>query len=224
MRGARSVAPCLVAVLVSLVSCTGAPPEATRASIDVAYVENRELDAVYESGTLEVHVQDADGIDDIETLHLVHDGSGLVWTAEKGSWSRRSEGGTELFVVDGLSTPDGSPLPRGEYRVIAVDAAGHDTQTTASMAEAPVEEQALSFPEVTLTTSTLRVDGPFERVRIRGYTADGRSLGELRQNAGEVRDIRNVGWMSAHEGRLRIYVSGVDRSRGLTLVTGPYRR
>lgn len=225
-RGAHhpvaAIAAAAAAVLVSLGACTGAPPEVTRARTTLVYVDDLDLNAVYETLTLDVHVQDADGIDDLETLHVTHDASGLVWTVGREGWVRRQQAGAEVFVLSGLATPDGGPLPRGRYRVIAVDAAGHIAELTTTVAGIAAEDGKLRFPRLEIRGDTLSFSGGFPLVVLRGYGVDGRFVGEIRLSEGEQRTVSEVPWLRQGDREVGLVLSAVDPETGLEVQRGPY--
>ncbi len=220
--GGAAVAAAAVVVLVSLGACTGAPPEVTRAQTTLVYVDDLDLNAVYETLTLDVHVQDADGIDDLETLHVTHDASGLVWTVTGEGWERRQQAGEEVFTLSGLATADGRSLPRGRYRVIAVDAAGYTAELTTTVAGAVPGEERLRFPRLEIRGDTLSVTGGFPLVVLRGYDGGGRLVGELRLSEGEERTVSEIGWLRQGDAEVRLVLSAVDPETGLDVQRGPY--
>ena len=220
--GGAAVAAAAVVAFLALGACTGAPPEVTRAQTTLVYVDDLDLNAVYETLTLDVHVQDADGIDDLETLHVTHDASGLLWTVTRERWERRQQAGEEVFTLSGLATADGRPVPRGRYRVIAVDAAGHTAELTTTVAGAAPGEGRLRFPRLEIRGDTLSVTGGFPLVVVRGYDAGGRLVGELRLSEGEERTVSEIGWLRQRDEEVRLVLSAVDPETGLDVQRGPY--
>ena len=214
----------VLALFVAVSACTGAPPEATRVETELVYVEDRNLGEIYEELSVSVHVEDADGIDDIVALHVVHDDEGLVWTAADGAWSRRTEGGTQLFVMDGLVTPDGEPLPRGRYRIIAVDAAGHEDEATTVVSDPPAAPETLSFPGLNIERNTFTVSGTFSEVVIYGYSEAGEFLGEFRLRPGQQRRFADVAWLRNRNQEVSLFVSSYDAEGGRYVRSGPYSR
>ena len=221
-RAAAAAAAAGVVLLVSLGACTGAPPEVTRAEPTLVYVDNLDLNTTYESLTLDIHVQDADGIDDVETLHVTHDASGLLWTVAGEGWTRRQVGGTEIFSLTGLATPDGGPLPRGRYRVIAVDAAGHTAELATTVAGAAPMDGVLRFPRLEIRGDTLSVSDGFPLVVLRGYGVDGRFVGEVRLSEGEQRVVSEIAWLREGDAEVGLVLSAVDPETGLEVQRGPY--
>ncbi|MFP4565587.1 MAG: hypothetical protein ACLFNX_03735 [Spirochaetaceae bacterium] len=218
----RAVWAAAGAVLVLLAACTGAPPEVTRARAELVYVDDLDVNAVYESLIIDVHVQDADGIDDVETIHVAHDASGLVWTVPRGEWVVRREAGAEVFALAGLATPDGRPLPRGRYRVIAVDAAGHAAEHATTVAGTAPEPGELRFPRLEIRGDTLSASGGFPLVVVRGYGTDGRLAGELRLSDGEERSVSEFSWLGQEDRDVELVVSAIDPETGLEVMRGPY--
>ncbi|NBF39749.1 MAG: hypothetical protein GVY14_04980 [Spirochaetes bacterium] len=220
--GRVAVGAAAVVAFLALAACTGAPPEVTRAQTTLVYVDDLDLNAMYETLTLDVHVQDADGIDDLQMLHVTHDASGLVWTITRERWERRQQADAEVFTLSGLATADGGPIPRGRYRVIAVDAAGHTAELTTTVAGAVPGEERLRFPRLEIRGDTLSVTGGFPLVVLRGYDVGGRFVGELRLSEGEDRTVSEIAWLRKGDAEIRLVLSAVDPETGLDVQRGPY--
>lgn len=213
---------CGPAALLSL-SCTGTPPETTYAQTVLSYVEDRKLEEIYEKLTIRVHVQDPDGIDDLERLHVTHDGERYVWTFEEDRWTRRREGDKEVFVLDGIVSPDGTSLPRGEYRVIAVDSAGHQAETSVSLDSEPADRETLTFPRLELDGERLAVLGDHGEARVLGYEDRSRRLGELEISRGETRRRSQIDWLVDRRGEVSLFVIARDPRNDRYMESGPYR-
>ncbi|MFP4204849.1 MAG: hypothetical protein ACLFRR_05505 [Spirochaetaceae bacterium] len=216
----------LVAASLLSTSCTGAAPVATRAEPRLVYIDDLEIDEVYEALAVEVHVEDADGLDDIESLHVAHDESALYWSFEGGEWGQLRREGVERFVIGTLAVPDGTRMPRGRYRVIAVDRAGHSDETTFTLGETTAVPAREAFPRLEMQEEqgerVLRVDGSFERVLVQGYTGDGAAVGEITLSPGETRHAERVSWLQGPARDLRLYVQATDPDTGAQLRRGPY--
>lgn len=217
-----SLAIAAVVGLGVLFGCTGAPPETTRVETTLVYVQDTELDAVYEELTVAAHISDADGIDDVVTIHIVHNESGYVWTTETEEWRRLTEEGTELFLVEGLVTPDGSSLPRGRYRLIALDTAGHESEASFTLSDPPAPTETLRFPEIRVEDGVVEVDGPFEESVIYGYREeDGRMLGEAGMSPTIRRPVDGISWLGGSED-VELFVTAYDTEGGRYVRSGPY--
>lgn len=108
--------------------------------------------------SLMASVADRDGIADVEYLYVVHDGSELYWTLEPGTWLRSDEGEAVWLGSNGLSGP-GPVMPRGEYRLVAVDKAGERSERSFTLA-AP-DTGIYDLPEVRITGRSLALRSPY---------------------------------------------------------------
>jgi len=103
--------------------CGGKLPE-------VAAVEWRlesrpaESGSAYESLSVFASVKDEDGIDNIDALWVLNDDSALAWKLTNAEWIKVTEGGDTWIGGSSLATPELAGMPRGAYRLVAIDAAG----------------------------------------------------------------------------------------------------
>lgn len=119
------------AVTLTLNSCGSKPPE-------IAAVEWR-LEArprplvvqkgapaygSYESLSVFGSIKDEAGMDNISELWIVNDASCLAWKLTDADWTKTSSGSDIWIGSATLATPELGSLPRGDYRMIAIDAAG----------------------------------------------------------------------------------------------------
>ncbi|MEI8096245.1 MAG: hypothetical protein WCG80_18690 [Spirochaetales bacterium] len=79
-----------------------------------------------------VLVSNADGIEDIDRLHLVHDNSRLVWSLEPSQWTRIDRTGEMWLGANNLSVPgDSGPaeIPTGAWKVLVLSKAGQQAES-----------------------------------------------------------------------------------------------
>jgi hypothetical protein len=108
--------------LALLASCGGKPPEV--AAVEWRLELRPSKEGAYESLSAFASIKDEDGIEDLDTLWVLHDGSALAWPLTNSDWTRRAEGADTWIGASGLARNDYGPMPRGEYRLVAIDAAG----------------------------------------------------------------------------------------------------
>ncbi|HTX72242.1 MAG TPA: hypothetical protein VMC79_05395 [Rectinemataceae bacterium] len=84
----------------------------------------------HEALSVFARVHDEAGSDDVEELWVSQDQERLAWKLDSGTWVKRMEGSDTWFGAPGLSRPDLAPLPRGDYRITAIDAAGDRAEKT----------------------------------------------------------------------------------------------
>jgi len=107
----------------AIVSCGSKPPEITAVEWRI---EARPIDrkSTFESLSVFGVVKDEDSMDNIEELWAVNDDAGLAWKMTNADWIKTVEGGDTWIGCSSLAAPELGPLPRGKYRLIAIDAAG----------------------------------------------------------------------------------------------------
>jgi hypothetical protein len=117
----------------SIVACGGKPPE-------VSAVEWRletrpsERGSPFESLSVFGSIKDEDGLDNIEEIWIVHDESSFAWKLTSAEWTKAEEGTDNWIGGSSLATPELGPLPRGKYRLVAIDAAGQKAESPFELA------------------------------------------------------------------------------------------
>lgn len=84
--------------------------------------------ADYESLSVFATIRDEDGLDNIGELWVVNDDSAFAWKLTDADWIKVMEGSDTWIGASALASPDLSGMPRGAYRLIAIDAAGQRTE------------------------------------------------------------------------------------------------
>lgn len=129
-RGASArSAPLLLAALPFLslaAACGGKPPEIV--AVEWRLEQRPSAAGAYETLSAFASVKDEDGIDDIERLWIAQDDEELAWPLTSADWTTRSEGDERWIGAAGLARNDYLPMPRGEYRFLAYDAAGEKVE------------------------------------------------------------------------------------------------
>lgn len=82
----------------------------------------------YESLSAFASVKDEAGIDNISELWVVNDEACLAWKLTDADWTKSSSGSDTWLGAASLATPELGGLPRGGYRMIAIDAAGSQAE------------------------------------------------------------------------------------------------
>lgn len=78
----------------------------------------------YESLSVFGSVKDEDGIDNIAEIWILEDDSAYAWKLTDADWVKSTEGGDVWMGASALATPELAAMPRGDYRFVAIDAAG----------------------------------------------------------------------------------------------------
>jgi hypothetical protein len=115
-------------LLLALGACTSGPPELL--SVEWT-LQNRPIaSGSYESLSVFANIKDPDGLEDIETLWILCDGSESYWTLDVATWTKRVSGADTWIGAADLALPDRSSLPRTGYRVIVADQAGNRAESS----------------------------------------------------------------------------------------------
>jgi hypothetical protein len=116
--------PLLLAVAAALVpaGCGGKPP--TIAAVEWRLESRPGDEGAYESLSAFAWIKAEDGIENIDEVWVVNDESALGWRLTNADWIKSPEGSDAWIGASALAAPDFKPLPRGKWRMLAIDAAG----------------------------------------------------------------------------------------------------
>ena len=79
---------------------------------------------VYESLSVFASIKDDDGLDNISELWVLNDETALGWKLTDTDWTKTTDGGGTWIGGSSLTTPEMNGMPRGSYRLVAIDVAG----------------------------------------------------------------------------------------------------
>lgn len=130
----RLIRPALIlATALTVSGCNIQPPEVSAVEWRL---ESRpsESGKPYESLSVFGVVKDDDNLDNIVELWVVDDEAALSWKLTSADWIRSGEGGDTWIGGSALAQADFSPLPRGSYRLVAIDASGQRAERTFEVA------------------------------------------------------------------------------------------
>src|SRR6056297_741174 len=127
----RTFLPALLlsAALLLAGSCSGQPPELAQLFWQLNVVYDTGASTQYEELTLFVHAEDADGLQDIDQLELLHNQQELLWSFDSAQWRMVEREGESWIGTNGIRKSAARILPRGEYRVKLSDKAGEAAET-----------------------------------------------------------------------------------------------
>lgn len=78
----------------------------------------------FESLSVFASLRDEDGLDNIGEIWVVSDEATLAWKMTSADWIRVTQGADTWIGASALAPPELGALPRGVYRLVAIDAAG----------------------------------------------------------------------------------------------------
>jgi hypothetical protein len=174
MISRRLGAGLLGASLLLFQACVGKPPEILRLSWQTILVDDREQGLDYACLSLFVYPNDPDGIDDLSELYLINDQEQLYWALDSSSWQRSGSGAETWIGTNSIRTPEGSPLPAGEYRVLLRDVGGSSTEQTIRLQAFSIKQARPFLPQVAVRDRTIRISGKARPFQLWLYDRDGR--------------------------------------------------
>ena len=230
-------------------SCTVSPPSLVNQRVDMQYVDDQDLGQRYEQLSVFVHVQDGDGIGDLEFLYIIHDESHQYWKLSADTWQRVEENDTVWLGSSGLTTADYSPLPRGSYRILVIDRAGERDESSTRLAvpsrlngDAPqpvfaqlslqageageageAAETLFEIQRAGLADETLDDTAQDAGIVVRVMDGRGRRVQTLRAGTGTYTREDLLGEDRA-AGSMRVYLELPPKEKGMPRrISGPYR-
>lgn len=136
---------CLIGVFM-FISCTGSAPQIQQTYWQLNVVNDESSNRIYESLTLFLHLVDEDGVEDIDSVYLIHDKAELFWTLNELSWQSLDLSGETWFGTNRLTMHDYQAFPRGTYRLIVSDKAGEKDRSEIYIGIASIDARNTSFP------------------------------------------------------------------------------
>lgn len=121
MKRKSSLAAALATGLLAL-ACGTKPPELPAIEWRIEMQPSKQ--GAYESLSVFANVRDDNGPEDIDELWVVQDEARLAWRLTSANWTKRTEGSDTWIGSAGLALDSYQSLPRGDYRMMAIDAAG----------------------------------------------------------------------------------------------------
>ena len=198
-------------------SCSGSKPEILYSEAELFVVDDRTTGERYESIRLYVAVNDGDGADDIGVVYVDHADEQLYWEFDESTWVRTEFAGDNWIGMPDIRMADGSPLPRGRYRVIVEDRALQRVQGQFSITADPIDPAALEFPRLVTSPNLVVVaDNP---VVLRVYSRSGQMPvnGQIPPGAVPADLLQQL----PNESGLTAYLT-MRGDDGVRLISGPY--
>ena len=172
LRFAAPLAAPLAAVL-ALAGCGDAPPSIPAVEWRIE-TRPSELGARYESLSAFASIKDGAAEAGIEELWIVNDASALAWKLSSDDWIKKDEGADAWIGGAPLAMCDFSPLPRGEYRAVAIDPAGQRAEKGFVVSG---EFPSRSSPSITVNAQGAAVSSSWPENLVLAYDGAGDLVG-----------------------------------------------
>lgn len=139
------------------VSCSVSTPVIRENKWDINIINDRERGVVYENLSLFVNCYDDDGEDDIVTLFIIDDESGLYWELNEGNWLKTVVHENIWIGSNAISMADLSPIPRRKFRINIRDMAGEVAEDEIFITKRKIDYKDLRFPELIVNNDEYRL-------------------------------------------------------------------
>jgi hypothetical protein len=213
----------LAAVLVCcLASCGGRPPRIAQLFYQRNLFKDRELGEIYEKISLFVLPDDPDGLEDLESLFLIHDEHELFWSLDSNTWQEPLLGGETWIGSNAIVMPDGSELPDGTYRAVLRDLSGEVDEAEFVLTGTGIQKGAGPFPTTSVEDSRVFANSPYGVTEIWVYDVGSRFRSSfLAQEQGIPLETILSQVPNLSPG-FHYFVYAFDADRRVGLVAGPF--
>lgn len=211
----------LAAAAVSI-ACEASAPEIIDMQWQINVVERLDMDLYEENLSFFIYASDEDGEDDISSIFLLHDESEQYWSLSSENWTVNTSGGEYWVGSSDIVMPDGSPIPRGDYRIVLYDAAGEKAEETIRIDTVVIKPDELEFPSISAKLNTITVSTPFENPMVLLFDRNRRFVDSAMiefdntplQRFPRYRDLTS-------QSRNQLYLYVWDTEKGYGLISGP---
>jgi hypothetical protein len=165
----------LALLLALFLSCSGDVPRISQTDWMVVHTDDRDLGIRREEISLYVLAEDPDGNEDLKKLSLSNEKEEYIWSFERDTWNSRPSGNA-LWIGQNRIIPNGDRFSDGNYRITLEDGAGRTATTDIYLAQNRLKTDQISFPDVSMSGSTLIVNGNYPQYMIWLYDEGGNLL------------------------------------------------
>lgn len=203
-------------------SCSPSTPRILQDFSRLTYLQDAQSSAPREALSLFLHVENKDGLEDLEKVYILSDKTELYWTLEPGQWQRREWNGEVWIGSNFLFSPLGE-VPRGEYRIVLQSKSGERARTLVYLDSPSLSEYNRPLPKLTMEPEGVTVQDPPEAFELWVASADGQPLFNYKSR-GESR-ISAEAFLPTPDIRQRARQLTFHRFEdrlGVSLILGPY--
>lgn len=219
--GTKTVLFLFLVFLLFFFSCSGEPPAILQILWQLNIVLDVESEDVFERLSLFVHVEDGDGIEDVETIYLLHDESELFWELESADWETYEENGETWFGSNELLVANNAAFPRGTYRIVVIDKAGERNRDELYINSDPIDSSKMIFPQIRVNENILTIKSNYADHTLRFYDQSDSVVKVFFTDAKEF-DLGSI--LSRQEMNItrEVEVHTFDSTAGYGVVTGAF--
>ena len=221
-KNLRSLLP-IALFLFLLAGCNSEPPEILHQYWQINIREDTVRRMTYEQLSLFLKVADDDGFDDLDSLYLINDAAELFWEIDSSEWitGNMDEGEGENWIGSNTITmQDLSGFPRGEYRVVLIDAAGERVEKEIYISTPTFSLDRLPFPSATIGEENVSFISSFKIKNVWVYDESGSFIKTYRTSRSAM--SRQAVSSGKNPEDVTFYLYVFDESRDVGLISGPY--
>jgi len=203
------------------VSCSNHPPEIIQVFVQKNLSQNQESGSISEKISLFLHLQDEEGIDDIESIYCIHDDEELFWELGGDNWTTFEQDGEKWIGSNGLTAPGYDLLPGGIFRVVVIDAAG-ERNSTEIFLNSGQPGADIKYPSLRISGDNfIEISSPYEENTIWVFGPSNQPLGlfKTRENSVPVSSVISKG-ESVRDAAYYVYAYSNEYAYGL--ISGPF--
>ena len=203
------------------ISCSNHPPDI----IEVFAQKNLNKDPQTGVGdntvSLFLHLQDEEGIDDIEAIYCIHDKAELFWELSADMWTFFEQDGETWIGSNGLTLPGYESLPGGSFRVVVIDAAGERNLSEIYLNDSAFD-QNIEFPLLRISgETTIEIISPYPENTIWAFNSGNQPTGLFKTKEISV-PVTSIVTKNNKAKTAAFYVYAYSNELASGLVSGPF--
>lgn len=212
----------LLVLILAAFSCSPSRPRILQTFSQLNYTWDKSWDAPSETLTLFVHPENTDGLEQIDSLYIVHDEGEVYWTLAPETWTRLDRPGETWIGGNLLRIPGVSLLPRGNYRVLLTTRSGEKERTTFTIDSEPLTSFAGTWPQLSVVRGEAFVSQAPPSYALWAYGTEGRLLTQIVMDLPRF-PLEVIQANPAVSGSAtRIWIYWMDEKLGVGVQTGPF--
>ncbi len=152
--------------MIFLFACETTPPEILSVQWQINLIEKIDTRVIEENLTVFVSIADEDGVEDIETLHILHDETEQFWSFDASTWTVQTMDEEHWIGNANIVMPDRSPIPRGKYRLLIYDSAGERSEEIINLNTVVIDPKKIKFPTISAKNGIVTTETTYNNTNL----------------------------------------------------------
>lgn len=212
----------LLALALFLGSCSASIPQIRESFSQLNYYLDTRDAQWREELALFLHVENKDGIEDIDKVYVLHDSNELLWELGQETWTRIDRPSEVWIGSNHLWMPAQEVLPRGNFRVQILNKSGSRTETTINVDSPKISEYKKKFLQVQQSQGNILLTPPPDSYLIWIYGRENQFLTSVRGGEAQVPVQQVLSDPNVKQQAGKFYIYTFEERLGVGLVQGPY--